>query len=295
MMKSFLEHLQKTYWDENPNTKLSGLRKALRIAVQSIKGFITDNCSDKASNLTYYSLLSIIPLLAVSFGIGQALGFNEILTEQIHAKFASQPEVADKIIEFSNSTLKETKGGVIASFGLVFLIWTVMNMIGKIASSFDEIWRVKEAPSFLVQAKRYLPMIFLFPILIVAASSMLLLMSSQAILAFKSLESLQFLASTLSFLLHLLPYVFGWAVLSFLYIYLPNRKVSWRAGIIAGLITSFLFIGWQWIYVTFQLHASSYGAIYGGFAAFPLFLIWVNYSWLIVLFGTELTQHIHES
>ena len=288
-----IDDFRQEYWDPKQTIKPKGFfNKFLRTLIGSIKGFIDDKCFDKASTLTFYSLLSIIPLLAICFGIAQGLGFADKFTEQVQAQFQSQPQIAEKIIEFSNSTLKTTKGSIVATFGLVVLLWTVLRMIGNIATSFDEIWKVKEEPTLWQQIKRYIPMILLFPIFLVGSNSIILFMSTQAMLALKSIEILKIFSPIVIFLFQLIPYLVSWGLLSFIYIYLPNAQISWKAGIIAGIITGILYVIWQWIYVTFQVNASSYGAIYGGFAAVPLFLIWLNYSWLIILFGMEVARHI---
>jgi membrane protein len=291
----FIEYFQQEFWNPKQKSKSKNFfHKVLRILFASIRDFIDDKCFDKASTLTFYSLLSIIPLVAIGFGIAQELGFADRFTEQVKAQLYNQPQVAEKIIEFSDSTLKTTKGNIIAWFGFIILLWTVFRMIGNIGSSFDEIWNVKNSLTLWQQVKRYIPMIFLFPIFLVGSSTIIIFMSTKAILAFKSIEVLNYFSPFIEFIFQWIPYLVSWGLLSFIYIYLPNTKVSWKAGIIAGIITGILYVIWQWIYVTFQVNASSYGAIYGGFAALPLFLIWLNYSWLIILFGTELSRNIQE-
>lgn len=294
-LNQFISYFRQDYWDANSKKKPKSFsEKILRILIASIRGFFDDNCFDKASTLTFYSLLSIIPLMAIGFGIAQELGFSAAFTDQVKSQFQGQPQIAEKIIEFSDSTLKTTKGGVVAAFGLAILLWTVFRMIATIATAFDGIWKVGNAPSFWQQVKRFVPMIFLFPIFLVGSSSVILLISTKALLAFNSIEILNVFTPSVKHLFHYIPYLVSWGLLSFIYIYLPNTHVTWKAGIWAGIIAGILFVIWQWIYITFQVNASSYGAIYGGFAAVPLFLIWLNYSWLIILFGTELACHIQK-
>lgn len=292
----FVSHFRQKYWDPKHTIKTKGiLNQSLHIIVSSIKGFLDDKCFDKASTLTFYTLLSIIPLMAIGFGIAQELGFADKFTEQVKAQLSNQPQIAEKLIEFSNSTLKTTKGGIIAIFGLMILLWTVFNMIVTIGTSFDEIWKVKKQPTLWTQMKRYVPMILFFPAFLVGSNMIILFMSTQALLAFKSIKILNFFSPIVQFLFELIPYFFSWGLISFIYFYFPNTKVSWKAALIAGVITGIIYVAWQWIYVTFQTQSSNYGAVYGGFAAFPLFLIWLNYSWLIILFGMELTRHIQKN
>ncbi|MCE2983925.1 MAG: YihY/virulence factor BrkB family protein [Parachlamydia sp.] len=269
------------------------LFKYIRISLSSIQGFIDDKGFDKASTLTFYSLLAIIPLLAISFGVAQSFGLDENFKKQVEQQFEQQPEVAEKLVEFSNSTLKTTKGGQIASFGLVLLFWTVLKTIGNIAAFFNEIWKVPPR-SFCGQIKSFTPIILLFPLFIVAASSIILYSSTTAITASESIPLFNYLTPLVTIVFHLISAFVGWSLFIFLFMYLPNTSVTWKAGIIGGIVAGILFFIWQWIYVTFQLKASSYGAIYGSFAAVPLFLIWLNYSWLIILFGAEISYHTQQ-
>ena len=128
----------------------------------------------------------------------------------------------------------------------------------------------------------------------IGSSSIFLFFSSTVLKSAQAIEWLNFLTPAVIFLFSLIPYLFSFGLLSFIYIYLPNTKVSWKAAIIAGFITGIIYVVWQYIYVTFQAKAASYGTIYGSFAAIPLFLIWLNYSWLIILFGVELTKSLQK-
>lgn len=295
-IQALINFFRKDIW-EDPNKRhpfRNFIYRWLRIVISSGQDFLNDKGFDKASTLTFYSLLSIIPLVAIGFAIAQNLGFGEKFAEQVQQQLQNQPQVAEKIIDFANATLKTTRGGIIASFGIVVLIWTVLRMIGNIATFFDEIWHVKKTRTLWEQIKRYLPMIVLFPIFLVGSNSLIVFLSTKAALTTQSLEFLDIFSPLITYLFHFIAYLLTWSLLTFLYIYLPNTTVSWKAGILAGIITGILYTIWQWIYVTFQVNASSYGAIYGSFAAVPLFLIWLNYSWLIIIFGAELSYHIQK-
>lgn len=276
-------------WKENASFSSTKrlIYKIIRIGLTSVQGFLKDKGFDKASTLTFYTLLSIIPLLAIGFGIAQELGFAEKLEEQVKIYFESQPKVAEKLIEFSNSTLKTTRGGLIASFGIVLLFWTVIKTIGNVESFFNEIWQVKSR-TLWQQIKSFTPIILFLPIFLVGSSSFILFTSTSTLAFFKEAG---LLTKFISILFNIIGYLVTWSLLSLFFIFLPNKKISWKAGFIAGTITGILFFIWQWIYVTFQVKASSYGVIYGSFAALPLFLIWLNYSWLIIIFGSEICYY----
>ncbi|HEV8052787.1 MAG TPA: YihY/virulence factor BrkB family protein [Parachlamydiaceae bacterium] len=262
------------------------LYSLLRVLSSSITEFINKNGFDKASVLTFYTLLTIIPLFAIAFGIAQAFGFAEMLEQQIKEYFASQPQVADKLIEFSNSTLKSTLGGVIASLGLITLFWTVLKTIGNLEDYFNGIWETSKPRTLLKRTLRYTPIILLFPFFLVGPSS-------AVIFSIDMTQNIAYVGPIIKFLFSFASYVISWAFLSFLYIYLPNKKIPWKEAFLGALFTTIIFYIWQWFYITFQVQAASYGAIYGGFAALPLFLLWLNYSWMIILFGARLTREIN--
>lgn len=294
LKKFFQSFLQNIRRDPERTPVKRFFYKWLRVLIYSVQGFVQDKGFDKASTLTFYTLLAIVPLIAIGFGIAQALGFADKFIEQVKTQLQSQPQVAEKLIQFANATLKTTRGGVIASFGVVILFWTVIKTLGNIASFFNEIWKVKTSRTLWQEVKSYVPLILLFPIFLVGSSSVLIYMSTTAIMASQQIEILNFLGPLFFYLFNFISYLISWILLSFFYIYLPNTKVPWKAGFKAGIITGFLYFIWQWVYATFQAHASSYGVIYGSFAAVPLFLIWLNYSWLILIFGAELCYHIQQ-
>ena len=268
--------------------------KIVIICKNTVKSFIADKGFDKASTLTFYTLMAIIPLLAIGFGIALELGFEKQFISQLQAQFASQPLVADKLVQFAQGAFANTSGGIIASFGIIVLFWTVFSTIGSVASFFDDIWQLKKPRTLWQQAKSYIPLIFLFPIFLVGSNSALIYMTSLALASTKSVSFLSFLSPVVVIFFRLLSFLLSCILLSFFYIYLPNTKVSWKAGILAGLLTGIFYFIWQWIYIFIQAHASSYGTIYGSFAAVPLFLLWLNYSWLVVIFGAELCYHIEK-
>lgn len=285
--KKFGKYATEKYWAEKG--KKSKGAYIVSIIVSSIYSFINNQCFNKGATLTFYSLFAIIPIIAIGFGIAQKLGFSQMFAEQIRKALDSQPEIATKIIQFSNAMLNKTKGSLIAGFGVVLLFWTVFRMIGNIESFFDDIWKVKKTRTFLQQLKYYIPLIILFPLFAVGASSLIIFATTKALFATENLKGLESIVYTLS---TLAPFFLFCILFVLTYKLLPNIKVPWKAALIAGITAAILFQAWQWIYINFQVNASSYGAIYGTFAAIPLFLLWLNYSWLIVLFGTELSYQI---
>ena len=265
--------------------------KWIRIAVSSARGFRDDECAAKASALTFYSLLSIVPLLAVAFGIAKGFGFQEHLESELSQRFVEQREVIDKLISFSYNALQNTQSGLIAGVGLVVLFWTVLKLFSNIESSFNSIWKVKKSRSFARSFSDYLAMILFCPIFFAASSSLSVFVITQIVDLSKTNGIWDQISPLVYLALHIFPLALSCLLFTALYSLMPNTKIPFKYALIAGICAGTAYQLVQSIYIQFQLSLSSYGAIYGSFAALPLFLIWLNTSWLIALWGAEIACH----
>ena len=137
--------------------------RSLKIALSAGMGFYKDECTLKGSALTYYSLLSIVPFLAVAFGIATEIGFEKSLESAILDKLKDQPEIANKIIDFTHSTFAHTQGGVIAGTGIIMLIWAVVMLMACIVQSINDIWKIKNARSLSKSFISYLAITIFLP------------------------------------------------------------------------------------------------------------------------------------
>lgn len=274
----------------------SFLIKCLRIFLLACRGFSKDHCYKTASVLTYYSLLNIVPLIAVAFGIAKGFGLEKLIERQIlqiAEKANWQPDLTTQILAFSHRLLETTKGGVIAGIGVVMLFWTVISILGKIEGAFNEIWEIKRARTLVRRFSDYISLIVFAPILVVISSSATILIAGQLKIILNKIAHFGILSSIILFLLNLLPYVSIWVLLILLYLVMPNTKIPIKSALLGGLSAGTIAQIVQWIYFKFQIGASKYGAIYGSFAALPLLLGWLQLTWMIVLFGAEIA-HAHE-
>jgi membrane protein len=292
MIKKMLQFITTDIWRIRLRD-VSGARavliKHLRMFLASLKGFNEDECQLRASALTFYSLLSIVPVLAVAFGIAKGFGFARMLENQIIQKFQGQEEVASQAIELANGLLENTKGGVVAGVGVAILFWIVIKVLRNIENSFNAIWGVKESRPIGRKFSDYLSIILLCPVMIIAAGSITVFITTQVTMITEEIALLGFLSPVMFFLLKLLPYFVIWFLFSFIYIFMPNTKVRVNSGILGGIVAGTIFQFVQMAYIVFQIGVARYSAIYGSFAALPLFLVWLQLSWLIVLFGAEIS------
>lgn len=267
------------------NKKHSFLYKQLRIFTLAIKGFNEDNCLLKSTALTYYTLFSIVPVIALAFAIAKGFGYQETLQQQILNDFSGQKDVLTQVFVYADKMLDSTKGGVIAGVGIVLLLWTVIKLLSSIENSFNEIWEIKKDRTWIRKITDYLSIMLTAPIFIILSGAITVGIKTRMDNVFSSVSVL----SPLEFvMLKILAFALIWGMFVFLYMVLPNTKVNFRAAAMGGLIATIFFELLEWAYVSSQIGVASYNKIYGSFAALPLFLIWVQYSWFVVLFGAEL-------
>ena len=292
MLSKVINFLKTDIWrirlKSYPRSKSFFLRQ-LRIIVLAIRGFDEDKCAFRASALTFYSLLSVVPVIAMMFGVAKGFGLEKRVETEILTRMQGQDEVAKKIIDFANSLLENASGGFIAGIGVAFLFWTIIKVLGNIEHSFNDIWGVKTPRSIGRKFSDYLSMMLLCPFLLVMASSATVLISSQVRMIIQKYSIFSALGPVIFLLLRLLPYCTLWITFTFVFIFMPNTKIKLKSGLLAGIVAGTCFQLTQWIYINFQIGAAKYGAIYGSFAALPLFLLWLQISWLVVLFGAELS------
>ena len=258
--------------------------EVLKKVVLAIRFFTAKRVLQKASALTYSTLLAIVPISAVVFAIARGFGYNKYIEIWFRNAFESQPQVAEVIIGFVNSYLVHTKSGVFLGIGLIFMLYTVLMLVSNVEDAFNEIWQVKKPRSIFRTFTDYLAMFFVFPIIIVITSGISIFMATIA----DSMPDFMLLGPTIRFLIDLLPYVLMSGMFIALYVFMPNTHVKVTSAIIPGVLAGIAMQGLQIFYIHAQMFLSGYNAIYGSFAALPLFMLWLQISWTICLFGAEL-------
>jgi len=285
-------YLEREIWQLDLN-KVRGIRyfliKLIRSFIIAWRDFKKDNCQLKASALTLYTLLSIVPVIAMFFGIAKGFGFEKKLEVQLKSDLSYNQEIISYVFEFANSMLENTKGGLIAGFGIVLLFWSVMKVLGNIEAALNDIWEVKTARSWVRKFTDYMAIMLVAPILIIISSSSSIFISDSFQSATKSFELLEYIGPVVYFGLEILPVILTVLLFAMLYIILPNTKIKIQAAFFGALFGAAFFLLVEWIYLTFQVGVSRFNPIYGGFAALPLFLTWVQTNWLVVLLGAELS------
>ena len=286
-LKTDMWHIHK----KNTSHGKSLTLRHLKIIILSFRGFANDGCAIRASALTYYTLLSIVPVLALVFAISKGFGLEQTLQLRLHENFQGHEELLNQVITFSSNLLNKTKGGIIAGIGAVILLWSIIKLLSNIEHSFNAIWKINVHRSYIRKFTDYLSIALICPFLFILSGSLTVYIATRV-------TDLVNLPSTYTtFITSFIPYFLVWILFSFIYLIMPNCRVKIKSAVVAGIIAGSIIEFILWVFVHFQIGVTSYNAIYGSFAALPLFLILVQISWMTVLLGAEIsfaTQNIED-
>jgi membrane protein len=261
----------------------------LRIMILSVRGLAEDRCYLRASSLTFFSALAVVPVAATVFGIAKGFGYERLLERELLTRLEGQEEVVGWIIDFANNLLENIQGGMMASMGIVFLIYTIIMVLGNIEHAFNHIWGGKRERTFGRKIVDYIALIPISLVLLFVSGTITVIIASQVKTFAQQYHLVEAATPVIFFMLKLMQYGAIWVLFIFMYLYMPNTKVRFGSGALAGIIAGSIYQIFQVVYIMFQIGVARYNAIYGGFAALPLFLIWLQVSWLIVLFGAEIS------
>lgn len=262
--------------------------KILAVLVISVHRFVKDSCIISASALTFYSVLSFVPIVALALGIAKGFGVYTLLEEQLHQQTLTNPEIVDFVLQFANQALENTQSGLITGIGIVFLLWAVIRVLGNTELAMNQIWGVVKGRSVTKKFTDYLSIMFIAPIFIILISSINVFLTSNLQTIAMEDGFLSYASSLIITLLNFLPFILVWMLFIFLYMFMPTTRVQFKYALVAGIVAGSVYQIVQWFYIRFQIGVSSYNAIYGSLAALPLLLVWLQLSWSIVLWGTEL-------
>ena len=262
------------------NPVVRWLVQQYRLLFYTARGLLEHGTIVRSAALTFYTLMSLVPILAVVFAVVKGFGLADGLIENLYGLFPRNPDIVDYIVNFAENALARTQGGVVAAVALVMLFWAVIRVFGSIESAFNNIWEVKVERSITRQWTDYIAVVMIVPILWIVANAVG--KYAQELVGFDDSWYFELLSRLASMIVI-------WVMFTFLYIIIPNAKVRFGSVLMAGIVAGTIFLLFQWGYVYVQRWMTSYNAIYGSFAALPLLLIWMQTSWEILLFGGELS------
>jgi len=278
--KSRYEYYTEGVWRDPRDSIKIRIIKTLNLTISS---FLNKDLQSRSMSLTYVTALAIVPALALLFAIGRGFGLQDFIEKEIYIMFPSQSEALSTAMGFVDSYLKEASSGLFVGIGIIFLLWTVISLMGRIEDSFNSIWDVSTRRTFVRKITDYTAICLFIPILMIASSGVSIMVST-------TLDKyLTFLSPLAGVLLDASPFILVWIAFTLCFILIPNTPVNFKYGVISGFIAGISFQILQLLFVNGQIYVSKYNAIYGSFAFLPLLLIWMQLSWLILLIGCILT------
>ena len=264
----------------------------LRLLYVMVQEFFEGQLILRAMGLAYTTLLSLVPLLAVSFSVLKAFGVHNQLEPFLYNFLIplgpKGEEITLKIIEF----VENMKVGVLGSIGLIFLIYTIISLIHEIEEAFRYIWKITRTRSFTRRFSDYMSIILIGPVLIFSALGLTASIMSTTVV--QKMMAVEPLGMAVSYAGKSLPYIFVCSAFTFIYIFIPNIKVKLGSALVGGILAGVLWQTTGWIFASFVVSSTRYMAIYSGFAIVILFIIWLYLSWLILLVGAKISfYHQH--
>ena len=245
--------------------------------------------SVSASSLAYIVLLSFIPVIALSFALAKAFGVHNILApmllnflEPIGPK---SREIANSIIGYVDNINVKVLGAV----GLAFLLYTAISTIQQVENAFNRMWQISRSRSFLQKFRDYLSILLVTPILMVSSIGITTTIMSNSIIM--KLERIEPFGTMIIYSGKLVPYLLIIAAFTMIYYLLPNTKVMFRSALAGGIWAGILWETVSWAFAKFLVSTAQYSAIYSGFAAVLVFMLWLYFNWIVMLIGVKVAYH----
>ena len=271
----------KGVWQTQRNTLWVRFVKTLNLTVTS---FFDRDLLTRAASLTFDTLLALVPALALLFAIGRGFGLQDLLRDQLFSYFPAQKEAIDTAVTFVDSYLNESTQGVFVGVGIIVLLYTLISLLSSIEESFNYIWGIKKDRSFYQKFTDYIAICLLIPILMICSAGISIFIST----VFQTQVHIPFLTPLVNWLLDLFPLVLLWLAFSLSFLLIPNTKVTFKYAAISGAVSAVGFQILELLFLNGQIYVTKYNAIYGSFAFLPLLLVWLQFSWVILLSGGTL-------
>ncbi|MGA1193221.1 MAG: YihY/virulence factor BrkB family protein [Kiritimatiellia bacterium] len=269
-------------------TSLTGIKaiikRFLRICELVVRGFREDNLTVQASALTFASLISLVPLLAIALSLLKGLGAGDEFIARIQQNMMTMPVEFQAFVQQMLDIVSRTNFWALGWVAVVVLFLTVIQVLSSIEASFNMVWGVTSSRAILRRIVNYISIVVLVPVLILIAFAINASLSSEAVIA-----RLGEAAGIYQTLLKLSPFFATTLAIFMLFLFVPNTNIKFRPALTSAIVTALLWVGWQNLYVELQVGVARSNAIYGTFASVPIFLGWLYVSWVIILLGAELS------
>ena len=270
----------------------SWLIDAIRIHLAIARDLAEGQLTLRAMSLVYTTILSLVPLLAISFSVLKGFGVHnqiEPLLLNLLAPLGEKGiEISARIIAF----VENVKVGVLGGVGIALLFYTVVSLMQKIERAFNYIWHVARDRSFIQRFRNYLSVIVVGPVLVFSSLGITASVMSTSVV--RDVTAIEPVGTLIGIGATLIPYLLIAAAFSFICVFIPNTRVKARSALVGGLVAGLLWHVLGWGFASFVASSANYAAIYSTFATLILFMIWLYLGWLIMLIGGAISfYHQH--
>ncbi len=260
-----------------------GVYKQLQLAIYVWREFWRDNSLLRASGLTYTTLLTLVPLMALMFALLKGLGIQRALEPFVLQRLTGGSQaLTERIMEYAS----HIHVGSLGTLGITFLFITMVLVLTNVEMAFNQIWEVERGRPWLRKCSDYLGLLVILPVAMFVTVTLTSFVKSHAVT--QELLSIEFFGKIYVYILKMAPFFIMWLTFSFIYIFMPHTRVNPMSASAGGIIGGTLWQLSQWAYIHYQFGFRTYGAIYGALSQLPMLLIWIFVSWIILLLGAEI-------
>lgn len=250
----------------------------IRVVKKALESYGRANSGLWVTSLCFYTILSLVPIFAILFSLGTWLGVADYFLVKLRDYSPLNEESINLLITFAQNFLENTRTGILAGIGFLFLGWTLISMFSIIEKAFNDIWRVEKSRMFLRKITDYISFFILFPTLLVISSGVVKIIANRV-----GLENI-----ALSILIKLIPFLTLLFFFTTMYMLIPNTKVRFIPALIAAVFISLFFSGFQSLFILLQGMVNTYNKIYGSFSVIFIFLFWLKLMWFFIILGAHL-------
>jgi len=293
MIPTLLGNLER--WLFEPPESIYGrplwkLTRILRYPYALIRDVLRGDLTLRAMSLVYTTLLSVVPLIAVMFSVLKGLGYHRELEPVLYTFLEPLGERGYQLTSQIMTFVDNVRGDVLGAVGVIFLLYTTLSMIQKVEEAFNFVWRVAQPRSLMRRVSEYLSVMVIGPAVIVAAFGLIASFAHSS--GAQAVAKYEPVGTVLAVFGRLTPYVLVTGVFTFLYGFMPNTKVRFRAALIGGVFAGVVWAATGMIFTSFVITSTRNIVIYASFAIVIVALIWLHVSWLILLLGAQLSFYV---
>lgn len=266
--------------------------KYIKVMIITIKTFANERIGFQAVALSFFSTMSVVPFIAIMFAITGGLGLADKLKELLYSYFNNSQQTIDIILGFSGNIINEAQSSAVGLVSSLLFAFIVISMMLNVEKVFNNVWQVRKARNIFKRVSYVIVMLLLSPFVV-------MLFFTGSFIYSHALEFIGIDPEVLGVFKTILAWVIFGVVATFtlsaMYKFLPNAKVDYGSALRAAIPAALAFTTVQYMYLETQVFVTRLSTVYGAFAAVPLFMVWINIGWYIILIGAELSfafQHV---